>query len=652
MSPGSVDTTPTKIRSQPSFSTHLLSRILGQVGARFTPDLPPPQSFTAGRTYDLVLTLERGPHSTSGTPATLTGTTENDPFTGEPTLEQLTAFAETLRGKRVTLYASSKGSFAQHLTSYLTAWGMDVSHVSPEGSMDDHPEPFSMIHNARLNAINPMLSTYRSNTDGPPTVGVPPKVEARQSSPQPLSFIFIDDDIDVLHERLQALRTEQVYPLNLNTRKRPSLAAHHRPRSTSQVARASGNSSTLASVVILHFTSLTNYKIIQDLIQSVLASYSGSTSPIPEIMIIPKPAGPRRFLTALHTAVKKPFVDPCFTPIATSPSSPSVYSGGSFFHTFNTTSQPSPKMPSSKSPRPAGSRSNSDRSTRSMKDSLDHPSHPPPSPLGMSDNVEYFSEAAAKLGTSPSSGLVIQSPDGQPAGIFFHPRGKNQRHASSHTMERDKGQLYVPSERKRSSSRGAPDSSISFSALPGSNASPKVPQPSLDAKGPSSLSKISGKKPVSPRMEESISIPSPTVPPNLSEMMRKLSTPPGSPLVGEASAPVRRATPRRVTQETKEPTSAASAAKKGVKPAADGNIVPPISVLIVDGELNDKHVFIFGELRLYHTDNPINQTILSTFMKKKRIKYDLANNGQEAVQKWRTGEFHLILVCVSHDAIP
>lgn len=31
-------------------------------------------------------------------------------------------------------------------------------------------------------------------------------------------------------------------------------------------------------------------------------------------------------------------------------------------------------------------------------------------------------------------------------------------------------------------------------------------------------------------------------------------------------------------------------------------------------------------------------------MKKKKIKYDLANNGQEAVQKWRTGEFHLILV--------
>jgi osomolarity two-component system response regulator SSK1 len=46
----------------------------------------------------------------------------------------------------------------------------------------------------------------------------------------------------------------------------------------------------------------------------------------------------------------------------------------------------------------------------------------------------------------------------------------------------------------------------------------------------------------------------------------------------------------------------------------------------------------------YFTDNPINQTILSTFMKKKKIKYDVAKNGQEAVNKWRTGGFHLILV--------
>ena len=31
-------------------------------------------------------------------------------------------------------------------------------------------------------------------------------------------------------------------------------------------------------------------------------------------------------------------------------------------------------------------------------------------------------------------------------------------------------------------------------------------------------------------------------------------------------------------------------------------------------------------------------------MRKKKIKYDVAKNGEEAVQKWRSGTFHLILV--------
>jgi hypothetical protein len=31
-------------------------------------------------------------------------------------------------------------------------------------------------------------------------------------------------------------------------------------------------------------------------------------------------------------------------------------------------------------------------------------------------------------------------------------------------------------------------------------------------------------------------------------------------------------------------------------------------------------------------------------MKKKRIKYDTAKNGQEAVDKYKDGKFHLILV--------
>lgn len=45
-----------------------------------------------------------------------------------------------------------------------------------------------------------------------------------------------------------------------------------------------------------------------------------------------------------------------------------------------------------------------------------------PSPLP-SDALDYFSETAARLGgNGGSTGVMIQSPDGRPAGIFFHPR--------------------------------------------------------------------------------------------------------------------------------------------------------------------------------------------------------------------------------------
>jgi len=43
-------------------------------------------------------------------------------------------------------------------------------------------------------------------------------------------------------------------------------------------------------------------------------------------------------------------------------------------------------------------------------------------------------------------------------------------------------------------------------------------------------------------------------------------------------------------------------------------------------------------------DNPINQNILSMFLRKKKINHQTAKDGLEAVEKWRTGAFHLILV--------
>ena len=53
--------------------------------------------------------------------------------------------------------------------------------------------------------------------------------------------------------------------------------------------------------------------------------------------------------------------------------------------------------------------------------------------------------------------------------------------------------------------------------------------------------------------------------------------------------------------------------------------VPPINVLIVE-------------------DNIINLKLLEAFMKRLKVRWHTAMNGREAVNKWRAGGFHLVLM--------
>ncbi|CQB89972.1 Signal transduction histidine-protein kinase BarA [Chlamydia trachomatis] len=43
-------------------------------------------------------------------------------------------------------------------------------------------------------------------------------------------------------------------------------------------------------------------------------------------------------------------------------------------------------------------------------------------------------------------------------------------------------------------------------------------------------------------------------------------------------------------------------------------------------------------------DNAINQAILGAFLRKRKIHYQIAKNGQEAIDKWKKGGFHLVLM--------
>jgi osomolarity two-component system response regulator SSK1 len=47
---------------------------------------------------------------------------------------------------------------------------------------------------------------------------------------------------------------------------------------------------------------------------------------------------------------------------------------------------------------------------------------------------------------------------------------------------------------------------------------------------------------------------------------------------------------------------------------------------------------------LFQIDNVVNQKLMAAFLHKMNIKFDVAGNGEEAIQKWQSGVFHLILV--------
>lgn len=600
-------TDPSLARPEPNFGSPLLQRLCSRTGASMTCDLPARESLP-GRACELVFPLESGSSAAINARATpmleytsplLSGAR----ITREPTLEELVQFSETLRGKRATLYAKESSAFAHHLTSYLTTWGMDVSHVSPESDVDGHQgvsEKLSSSDNSP--GTNSQLTKPRhwSSADNIPheNSGVASNGTSRVASSG--TFIFIDDDVSVLRERIQKHRAEQQpLPSAVHSRgKRPSLAAHHRPKSSPQIARALGygfpaGAQATSAHVILHFTSLANYKAVKDIVQTDLAlSVDAFIKPPLDIMIIPKPAGPRRFLTALHAAVMKPVVDPLFVPIGNSPTSPGLH-GAPFFNHGQTT----PKSPPS---RPAYSpRAGSDRAVKSPREVMgeSHALHPP-SPLAISDTADYFPDGSVKLGMSPASGLVISNPDGQPAGIVFQPRAKGVKTPGvTGSIEVPKAQFLIPTpDRVRRPASRRPSSSedknpaqqiVSFSALHTQGPSVPIPHrqdslPSPDTQTSSASSLTKGKIRKPSVLADDVGPPPASSWKGSPADTRKTSSPPGSPSAPDPPPNTFTRRPSRRVQDQKPSTPPAMPTKVG-KGTTDTNITPPISVLIVDG---------------------------------------------------------------------
>jgi len=512
-------------------NTAFMSRLLHQVGGEFVTNLPP-QTFSQGRGSELTVTLEHGriedpPINPDFVPCA------NVELAPEPTLQELAAFSETLRGRKVTLCASSRGSFAHHLSSYLTAWGLDVSHYSLDSLQPRGPQ----------------------DADNDAAFFQPP---SGPSTPQ-TSFVLIDDNIEVLKESLQAIKADASPQNQTSPKPRPSLI--HRPKSTPQMLRGLPNLSRLAhNTTVVHFTSLANYKRVKDIVQSFVIS---SQKQLADVLVIPKPAGPRRVLTALYTALKKPVVDPFFSPIATSPATPASRSPSFYFPTDQQKTRPGSR------PTGLNRRSESDKSTKSQGDREYVPV--PPSPLSISDSIEYFSEAAMKLGTSPSSGLVIQSPDGQPAGIFFMPKNgglgiiPSKTTTQTPTMERDRGQFVITPRRTSEEASGYTNDTPRRS--PRAQLTPGLTEPPNSADRQPTVDNYPHPQGIHTTKKADTQVEGTS---------QKSSTPPVSPVNRSSVMNSRRGSNgrRSIGGDSKSHSS---------KGSQDPKIVPPISVLIVDG---------------------------------------------------------------------
>jgi osomolarity two-component system response regulator SSK1 len=572
-------------RRKPALDSLIIRRLVLHISASISCELT-----DAASTCKLSMTLERGSPAVVN-PAIILS--DNDPIlqaypdlSEEPTLEDLAQFVGSLKGKKVFLYADAAGIFAQHLTSYLTSWGLDVTHASSDSDTEgsdavnipsvEHPPVSS---EARGPSILPTLD--EQDLDLPPSAPQTPK--APNQAP---SFILIDDDISVFRERLQKLRVDLPHSFQFS-RKRPNLAANHRPRSSPQVVRSIGHSSIPSSprnvAVIVYFTNLANFKLVKGILQSVLGPNLGTTSRLPEVIVIPKPAGPRRVLTALHTAAVKPIVDPFFSPIATSPISPGLYPAASYFHHQNL----SPKSPMS---RPSSSpRAYSNQSLRSPKAAVEPTSDAfalPPSPLGLTEGIDYFAEAAEKLGSSPSSGLVIQSPSGQPAGIFFHPPRARGSRSSSHSVSVE-NTVYSRGSRSHSDSaeRTRPAGGVTFLNLPTSfqQRSNSIPQvaPGPTGSGTATLmAAIPGGEVPAAAGHTGTSPGARQVAKRTGaiEVLRKTVSPPSSPRTSPTGA---KHSARWGSGSRRSQATSPSPMRKS-KPT-EPSIVPPISVLIVEG---------------------------------------------------------------------
>lgn len=516
-----------KEAATPKLETQLCYRLLRQVNAWLKTDTIPssPTGFGLPRhAYELSVVLPRASVGEQ-TPLSPEQEEARQPFAGmllpqEPTLSGLAEFAETLRGCKTNLHASHTSIFARHLTSYLTAWGLDVSHIPVD----------SNVH----------------------TIEVPAAAK----------FVIIDEDITVLRHELLRLKPDTP-PATVRQRsmKRPGL--FRSAKSTASVRQS-------PATVIIHFTSLDKYHQVRDVV-SVMGASSAA-----EVMVVPKPVGPRRLLTTLFTAVRQPFVDPIFSPIATSPRSPQIASGNrtptgvpqeGFFDSVDMLhADPTPqkaRSPLSEVPPSVISPPLRPAEVVIRKAST-------PAEVVSTSASEYFARSTTGKSVSGASGVIMQSPDGRPFGMFFEPPASGRSLSFSQRSESAHSKQAATSRRTSTEHDILTASTSPSDSLQGSRRTSAISTTSTASATTDDSARAA-------ETEAAMALPSP-----LAASRKTLPThPDAKPIVAQG-----RERPSTVTRRVGSDKQLPNIAENPVlarPPKTPDVVMPPINVLIVEG---------------------------------------------------------------------
>ncbi|KAF9174731.1 ssk1 response regulator receiver [Mortierella sp. AD011] len=644
----------------------------------------------------------------SSPPPRRSGSSSSQKISAEPTIPELIRFTRKLAGHRVILMARDNSAFAARLSGHLKAWGIDVSQKtirdsdsSSDGESSTTGEPQAAPGGAKRTNSSSSISGKQYSLSGklePPPTAKPPNP----------AFIMIDDDARTLGQQILQMRCNPPPPSPASVTESSKRPTHKRNKSTTSIQHTS----------IIYFTSLPTFKQARDTITFILGpqtpgsnytianSLSGNalgngSLALPYILVLPKPAGPRRVLTALHTVISVPTLDQSYSPIATAPTSPAppirhfseeinpldrdqvVYdpvSNQAFARAVPNSTQSSPGGVSPNNVLPQDQRQRRDmmRQMIEAEGKIGRVVYP----FDGSITEVMSPETLTSSSVGSPTGIIMPGTSGQPAGIHFDPTAKPSGSYFAGTHRRVSNGGGRPMSQSLSTGEGGAviirpsinhqPFAVMHAQRSSENGTPNLPRFSNGQHlrsstvrsplgTPPAITQSNGLLFLPPTARHSVmASPLPQRPDpvamrngngiggplgNIGLDSPKLTHPVlphgslasspmpfyGLPSIHASSPPPADAVPSRsrtlypVKKSKEKDVRATKSFPSLIKSGVVERVSPLVNVLIVE-------------------DNLINLQILVKFMRQRKIRYETARNGREAVDRWRVGGFHLVLM--------